>query len=701
MAGWGDNPLADVKPENYLGWSKAIEQPKPDQSKEALFKGIAEVGGEALKTGKFLVETQSTNEMEKAFDPVQAEHIANLQKTEEAIKASAVANPANPMGVGMGEGVGTSLLDTPKPIPSSIANLTPTMQKLESAKANGKLSETAYDMKLYTLLQDFRSKYPGFREHIDKEAHRITGKDIANDTIRNLVSDINSYVQNANAQKQHERNWIISHQGDFKDGPGMLAAYDSGSVPFVRVLQGANERIKTEADLKERRMVMEDAKLTDESRARLATKASDDYLGRRAAEHIDNIIIHTGAGTDERMTEVMGRVAKGQLPELSSAQWEAEGQKIIAAKNNYLAEMRAEGLKVDKNGDSIAKLMGRDKFEASLKEASLGFDSLYDAIKSKDHGMVATSANFIKAGESDVLKNVMTDPKIGPKVALLQVFQKIDPKLANTFVQSILGSKDYSEAEKTALIAQTAQILTPNTTPKPPGTRGSGAATSINGAMNDAKINEVGNKYYRFLAELPLKIAEGGTTIEARRELANKTFSPANRGMINNVQEDTVTKPGKYYIYSQYGSEKMVSEMQKLGGNYWTNYKNWMEETFSQDLFGRDMAALGNVQTGSIGTGGMKVGHVAWNGTGFELRSDEGKLINYPPITRLNMGISSLSNVYKAEGREPAGPILNMFIEHGFDPRLAEGMPKDMFMAIANSKLKKEGTELPKAQGLE
>lgn len=82
--------------------------------------------------------------------------------------------------------------DVPADVKSSIQNNSNLVGNLQIAKGQGQISEAYYQMRLDTISRDLRSRYPGYREHIDNVMHDLTGVTPANKVIQDLFHSANS-----------------------------------------------------------------------------------------------------------------------------------------------------------------------------------------------------------------------------------------------------------------------------------------------------------------------------------------------------------------------------------------------------------------------------------------------------------------------------------------------------------------------------
>jgi hypothetical protein len=160
------NPISEP---NWLGWSKSIKQPEPDKSGEILGKVIGKGVEETGRVGGDVVEgiTQS------GAEDILRTHINDLENKQESILGPRAQADVPPEVQKVGQVEGT----------------------LQSAKANGAITDTYYKGMVDKYRSDMRSQFPMFTNQIDKGVAKATGiTHTANEYAQGLQRDIDSFL---------------------------------------------------------------------------------------------------------------------------------------------------------------------------------------------------------------------------------------------------------------------------------------------------------------------------------------------------------------------------------------------------------------------------------------------------------------------------------------------------------------------------
>jgi hypothetical protein len=201
---------------NPLMWSRPVEQPKGNQSRETYLKGIGEVGAEAAdlfdKTQHQWLKESIFKEAEPIRERYQSMYENQLEElqqgdaqlvpptnTRKQAQADLVTDSRGGSPFGGGWGV---MPDQEKD------QLSHKVEAIEGAKANGKLSLFHYYAELDTLAQKYRNQWPGEREFIDSVFNQFTGREVANRRLAAVMSDINSFAQTRAAGVQAGMSWF-------------------------------------------------------------------------------------------------------------------------------------------------------------------------------------------------------------------------------------------------------------------------------------------------------------------------------------------------------------------------------------------------------------------------------------------------------------------------------------------------------------
>ena len=261
------NPdVQELKPDNYIGWSRPISGFQGNQSQGTLLKGIGsdiDAGAHVLNTA---VKTDLSDQIDRGMTSIRDQYKDRMM----TVYKQSMDNPE-------------SLLpdQTGAPPKDVQAGLDHTFGTLEAARKSGKYSDMYLDMQYDDFLKGMRSKYPGYREYIDETAAKSLDRGLpANRQVRQLTADINANVQTAKqdrdkaldlqivklaldgdpeAQAAHQYSHLLPEKekadfvnrklGDIADINRYKNARDSATDPGARASAGreeANLRLNTE-----------------------------------------------------------------------------------------------------------------------------------------------------------------------------------------------------------------------------------------------------------------------------------------------------------------------------------------------------------------------------------------------------------------------------------------------------------------------
>src|SRR5258708_5532794 len=209
--------IAAKESPQYWHWSRAVPQPEfkgataagPPPSVPSLEAPVDISKGQVLEGTGQAIEgaAKGADEIIKTFAGEEARDVA--RKARDTYTGDLEQGYANVSG----QAPPQSLVDrkpgdnAPDTLKQSISGL----KDLKGARANNKLSETAFWGLVDDRLSSIRAKYgPGYYKYIDEQASSVLGTNPANAYVRGLISDINTYVTAANDQMKATRTKILN-----------------------------------------------------------------------------------------------------------------------------------------------------------------------------------------------------------------------------------------------------------------------------------------------------------------------------------------------------------------------------------------------------------------------------------------------------------------------------------------------------------
>jgi len=721
---------------NWLGWSKSITQPEGDKSAGVAISETGNLLDQGLKTADFF--TKST---------IQDQIIAGVDKERNAYTSTlAATNDAVHSGTQTAQAAGTTTTDAgplnilsisgDKPLPAQLGNLSSTLSTLDGAKANGKLSETAYYGRLDSLAKDLRSRYPGYRDYIDNEFKNVSGVDAANKYLGGMISDINSFSTFTQSQMNKDLDFLKHNVeligGDF---PAIYAARQAGRIDSNEMNMLVIPKLAAMGQYK-----MNEAQLKDlEGNRKLQTMKAEDavstYGSQAAASSLQKLTFATSEGqkniADLILQHETGKIVlDAQGNPISDVQWTQMGQAVIAERNAFVQNLRTLYNQPGKDGGrSVAAMLGPEKLETALKEASAGHDLFASAITNKETGTAFGTARLLEAQAKGNLAALYKEKGIGPLlVALKSLNDAGGPQAVNSSLGKVLTTSGFTPADVDRVMATIPKLLgQPDMRIAPtPTNPDAGKPYTAGQAIEDNKANGgISNAANKYIADLPSKtLADPKMGNEAKINTIKAYMSPSNAGYISKFALDGKA-PGKFSIFSDMLSNTSVSKIWELSGkaansDLWKGTKQWATSTFGSELFPNEIRSLNEFKdipgVQLVWNNGSKGGNLGW--TAVIPKTQEMNVMErggpkYPTpdqaryvqasINRLNTGINAMANVYKQEGSDPNVALVNLFKGLGINPG-DNAIPAKMFQSVISSHAKPDdqgllqGRELPFSQ---
>ena len=296
----------------YEGQAKAYASQAQGLSDKAygdLFEGIVKVGDFLGKAGVQMVQRDIENQV---YDVADAERNLYMQRLEE------IKNGGNVKSL-----VDTGGTPDNSNAPSELQELPDQLSVLTSARNGGKISSTDYRARLLARAKDLRAKYPGFRQEIDAEFAKVTGMNPANSVITGLISDINRQASSRASETNKLLTYIMNNQGLFPDAALAAQKVQNGEWGRNEVIQVTAPHERMMNNIKEKKAVFDDVKLSDEERARTGGKLIDDFATYAVSNFVTKFTSQMGLNTDSDVDRINGLTKVGTL---NSQRWQGLGK---------------------------------------------------------------------------------------------------------------------------------------------------------------------------------------------------------------------------------------------------------------------------------------------------------------------------------------------------------------------------------------
>lgn len=719
------NPqIPDTNDPNWLGWSKPVAQPAGDKSTATALASIGEIGGEAIKFADTAIKSVLEDQVYTSAKDIQSRYTADLKNADDQIRL-AQAGTKTPAPAGSPLNILTADVPGGPQMPVDIKNLPVTIDGLGNARANGKLSETDYAGRVDTMLKDYRSRYPGYKEFIDNVGEKATGINAANKQIQSILGDINSYVTNVNAVRNRTIAYLSNHDVlGMPEGPATLQRYMRGEINEEQAYMAVAPGLQQERQFKINKMSVEDYKGNNEVREDMAAKVVSGRAADLVSRNIDSIVLQ-GAGGPEKLADFLEKYKPGSGNTIPDDQWITLGQvlKFNRAKvaNQIRDELNVPGKVTDNNprGLSVAQIGGDAKTNAVVAEKLKWYDDMIDRVDNKNLGGMFLTANMIKAQAEGTAAKIM---KEFPLMAVVKAAETIGgPQFVPMFWQGALEA-GLSPPERNAMVALASKLgAQPNLQlgntqqyndmffrPTP-----TGKIYTLSQALEDVKPDPhdpaptvvASKNLNKAITELPSRVLLNPDLAEGLKvNFAKAAFDPSNEGYIGKIRGTE----SKHSVFMDMSSPKITQEVWKLGQkdpNVWKMYKDWVGNEGLNQLINPELRSLNNIQSNPD----IKI---TWDNENHQFGLTVGKDVNvnlsrrpplnpgsdiaeyYSPdrqmaqtvasasINKINNVLRSVANVYQQEGKDPNVYVIQSLMRMGFEPN-TDTIPSKMINAVS------------------
>jgi hypothetical protein len=593
---------------------------------------------------------------------------------------------------------------------------------LDSGRANGKISETAYLGRLDALAKDLRSRYPGYREYIDTEIQKVTGVNPANAYLKSLLGDINSFVNAGKEEWNKVRNEVVK-AGDAGitdrtgqvDAAQMLRMLDQwrgqGVDPneaLARVQSWAGPANILNRRLEEKERERTYAKGEREEVSRIAEDEANLAAQGTVFNHFNLLHATAGAPTAAQIQDAVLKAQQG-VPgaELNDQQAETFGRSLMAGKARASLELDDYFAKLGPDGRPLSSILGAAKI-AEIKNNQLSkFDTVKDAIYAKDYGAATRAMATIRAMGSDDAVSLLRNKDLGPTFRMSNAMEqlKFDPASKQFFMGQLATG---FPAKFDEFVKQGGLRMATQSSPDTPA----GVTETLKKQVEDLRTGVKGannptiaKTYDALLGAVETIASPKMTDLNLKSNLAKAAFDPSNLGLLTMLGEDKyengVYKMGKFSWFNRLYDEQMTKTVKSLGGDNWDQYKNLAKQMWGRELFGPFLKQMSSIQENPD----VKIG---WDSDNAQIKYK----ISGPPnpardeyvkflktnVDRINFSFSKLTNIAKAEGTDPNALILGWMKELGVDTGKLPGIPETLRNEIirANQDPAKQGEELRK-----
>lgn len=632
----------DIPKEKTPDFTGASKGSRPDTSIGTLLEGTGKLFGDLVQAKDQWYKNTITEQATAGVDQI-----------------------SNEFGVGSAETIDRTIVPKDRqPLPEEIENSMAHLKNLKTASASGSLTYSNYLARLESVSRQLRSRYPGYREHIDSEMSQLTGVKSANALVRELFNESNKW----NSAEKREEAFINSH---IKDIPPQY---------WIDRKQGAKwefDRLRSEVNIR----VYNDANQNIRQN-QIATENQEGTLGKtRAADAARTDLAQQAAMAERDISNGIGKTRKEFLERTKA--WEDNGGKLDPEAEQ---QMRILGTQY--------KMMRDQQLQDMLNNKRMGGDpknpTYSEILSPQDRASIVENYNKETTAFIDALG---PNPKIGILEAKQAYNEAVvtDEKakhLAKPYGRFMTVSRElYGPDAVNTILKEPEYMAAWNKMVKDMGVLG---IVSGDKEMPDAKsaikngqaqgINDP--KFAKAtLATLVKTVMDEKLPLAMREKAINGLYGPSMQGFINGGKDLTFQDRQAYWnMMTNPQVSQAVWKMKEQGNpEVWNNYKVWSVDT-AYNLFRQDMQTLGRaeIRSGNVDIRYDSKSHMfsvidtrvnrpsaPGEFSGRFIPRSPGEVNAIEAKDNLNAGLAKLIPIWKQEGVDPNQAILQIMSHAG------------------------------------
>lgn len=683
---------------NYLGYSKGIEQPKPDVSTATFLKGIGEVFDTSIKGVDSLIKEDIKNQVYSKVDAERGGYTNALIDRKNAAGAPGVISDSPyPVDPNSPEATDFSSVDKPKANEENALNLLPTTEQppagvdrvgayaenLQSAYASGKISNSYYMMRLDQVAVEMRNRYPGYREYIDQQISRVTGVTPANARVSALMRDINA-AQGAGAKLQTRALSLIEKHSGEADAPAVSSLFQAGKIGYQDVFTWSSkydfEKARLAKEKQERDVRKEKNEDSDQTDQRNATRVARG----ETLNAISAIKFAGGIYTPEQMTGLLTDHLTGKKT-LQQQDVLALGQALTALETTLPLRLKK---KFSEQGYGFDGKVENEIIDQQVKAVT----AMREMAGAKRLDAISSVDNRIKAVSDDTTSAMFADKTMNSYLAMMKAVQGLGPQVAEKVFSSFIvqkpevvqGMKSFVEHHKLESLTQPSIVQT-------------GKPSTFRGALNDAAKHDIKSPevYAQFVDGIRL-FTDPKVPDVNKENVAKWYFDPSNGTVLDRFQKEYLDAngkkvPGRFSVFSRLVNDKVSSQVKKLSTDnpsLWRDYVSFADNNFGNVLLRQAIKDLNTTPVvpnislswdsekaewkilGEPDRPGGPLGRAGFRTDPVQRRAFE-YMKSY--VDDINLGLQGMKSIAKAEGKDMNAYVLDKLIQFGFEPR-TQGM---------------------------
>jgi hypothetical protein len=667
--------LQAEQPQYYLNMSRPVGNIVPDKSKGMALAGAGKMMDQAFSAYDPIKKSSLDSEIHNTLDPMQEDELDRLKKDWSMVIGGAKLVPP---GV-MPQNQPPNILDRDPTggtgqAPTEVKEVGNRLSTIEGVRAKGQLSMTHLDMMSDSFLKDLRARNPGYKNYIDAEGERVTGRTVAMKTINSLMRDINSYADKVGKARDDALNMIDRPESMKVLGSDWAQAHNEvkNQVPGASdrwlgmVAKAQAQEYKHDWQMKDLQMRAEKGKVDGDEMERVQTQYANDLATRFA-----DLGVH-GGHTDKEIADLHSDPNK-RTPS------DVEARQELQILNQKREEMRADLIRhnnQDTGKGSPAGIMGAERLARVLKTFDEATMPIIKAYSDGEYGKATAVAKINEATISDMSLQMDKRWPVMVGVKALAKYGSPMTSYVNDLITSaandvdpVTGKMRIPTPDAVSLAGMAARVMTGI----PDGT---GQRTTLNDAADviDNKPNRTPETKAAMMDKLISSMERLGkkdVPRELRQEAFKNIYGPDNRGFLSKIEMDHLDPStqqrvnGAVSVFARLTSPEMLKAAHDLGQYQWDDTKNWVLGEARSSLYHDPMLEL------SRGDPGVRIS--------YDSKSNQFQGIfqpTFPGARRkdLEMQLDLVNKITKAvagvgryESLDVNGYILSVLQDNGFD----------------------------------
>lgn len=686
------NPgLATVPLEDMTRLSRPSEAPRLTSVAGEAVKDAGNVFVDAVKVAHTLTEQdlgeRIRNSAENQRDPYNDQLAAALDEARGQVKrdggtvtrVDTQGNPIGPRGsldiLGQAENTKT---------PLELQNLTENLTSLSGAKANGKLSRTGYLARLDSLAKDFRADFPGWRDFIDKKFEQVTGVIPANALVQARISDINSFVGAAKAERDKIVNvGLKAIQEGMPSSEKELALYKAtgNERAFLQYIQQQNAQEwatkQMELKLKEQTAFLGEKKTQ-------ATMLVNQHAANVVGSDLNVIYKAVGINVDPKNPSKA-------FEDMSPAQAEQVGQMILAHIPKWEADIRTRAFRpMEGTKESWGTYATAEEVNKAIDANTRIGKDMAAYLMNKETGLAGKLARITKAWHEEGENAITGTPELKDIMIMSKtMLNNFGPQAMPTIMDNVIR-EDLPGKVKNYMSGKVIEAAAGKPNP----------VTGIPINLEDDVL-----KYRERVLAIPnvpdadkQKWIAAGTqqllkqiysipdpTIpkELKQRYIERAFSPEGQDLIGQMNRDgigTNGAKGKFDVYNHLYSPEMTAAIKEVGGKHWDMYKDKAAGVWARELLKPELREIDSIVRNNPD---LKLG---WDNVNYKFQASfAGDVSRFTServgdaVQKLNSTLAKYAAIAKADGKDVnayVGSVLYQAV--GQNPK--ENVTADQFL---------------------